>query len=260
MEGSDQVQPARPSSYIVIPARLRSTRLARKMLLRDTGKSLLQHTYETACKARRTSGVCVATDHVDIKTEVLRFGGEVYMTDPAAASGTDRVAEIAREMTEIEIFVNVQGDEPEMDPLAIEQVIGLLEADGGADVATLATPIRDRHVLIDPNCVKVVCDDRQRALYFSRSPIPYARDWSDDLLQQDPPRFLLHMGIYAYRRSFLLEWTGWPTAVLESIEKLEQLRVLAAGRAMSVGLWQDAPAGIDTIEDYQAFVSRMTGR
>jgi 3-deoxy-manno-octulosonate cytidylyltransferase (CMP-KDO synthetase) len=160
----------------------------------------------------------------------------------------------------VDIFVNVQGDEPEIEPAAIDQVIELLAQGADGDVATLATPIRSRDILHDPNCVKVVRDNRGRALYFSRSPIPHPREWTDSLLERNPPLFLLHLGIYAYRRDFLLGFPGLPKSALEDIEKLEQLRVLAAGRSILVGLRDRAPAGIDTIEDYRAFVSRQRER
>ncbi len=248
------------SNYIVIPARLKSTRLPRKMLLRETGKSLLQHTYEAASKAIKPSGICIATDHTDIGNEVARFGGHFKMTNPMAASGTDRVAEVAREMPDVKIFVNVQGDEPEIEPQAIDQVISLLEQDTEASVSTLATPIRDRRVLDDPNCVKVVRDEMGRALYFSRSPIPHAREWDDSLLAKDPPVFLLHLGIYAYRREFLLGITQREPAEIENIERLEQLRVLAAGHKIAVGTVTQAVPGIDTLDDYRAFVSRASQR
>lgn len=248
------------SNFIVIPARLKSTRLPRKMLLCDTGKSLIQHTWESASKAIKPSGICVATDHDEIRKAVSGFGGRVQMTSPAAASGTDRVAEVARGMPDVEVFVNVQGDEPEIEPAAIDLVITLLEKDPEAPMATLATPIRDRETLQDSNCVKVVRDDNGRALYFSRSPIPFAREWSDDLLTSDPPTFLLHLGIYAYRRDFLLEFTDRAPARIENVERLEQLRVLAAGHKIAVGIIDRAPAGIDTLDDYRAFVSRARGR
>lgn len=248
------------SNFIVIPARLKSTRLPRKMLLCDTGKSLIQHTWESASKAIKPSGICVATDHDEIRKTVSGFGGRVQMTSPAAASGTDRVAEVARGMPDVEVFVNVQGDEPEIEPAAIDLVITLLEKDPEAPMATLATPIRDRETLQDSNCVKVVRDDNGRALYFSRSPIPFAREWSDDLLTSDPPTFLLHLGIYAYRRDFLLEFTDRAPARIENVERLEQLRVLAAGHKIAVGIINRAPAGIDTLDDYRAFVSRARGR
>src|SRR5262249_7544419 len=139
----------------IIPARLHSTRLPRKLLLRETGKSLIQHTYEAARRAKRPRSVCVAADSDEIAAEVRSFGGQVYMTDPACASGTDRVAEVARNLTDAEIVVNVQGDEPELSGEAIDLVIGLLETTPSAVMATLATPIRSREKLNDPACVKV---------------------------------------------------------------------------------------------------------
>ncbi|NQU24238.1 MAG: NTP transferase domain-containing protein, partial [Candidatus Nealsonbacteria bacterium] len=170
------------ASYIVIPARLASTRLPRKLLLRETGKTLIQHTFEAAMRARRPMGVCVATDHVEILDEVRRFGGRAEMTDPDAASGTDRVAQLARELDDADVIVNVQGDEPELSGHTIDLAVELLEENPDAVVSTLATPIRSRRQLEDPACVKVVFDDRRRALYFSRSPIPHPRQWDDRLL------------------------------------------------------------------------------
>src|SRR5689334_17183514 len=132
----------KPRSFVVIPARFASTRLPRKMLLRETGKTLLQHTYEAACAARKPSGVIIATDHAEIAREVELFGGDFVMTSPDCASGTDRVAEVARKMPGAEILVNVEGDEPEMSPDNIDRVIELLEQNPTAGIATLATPIR----------------------------------------------------------------------------------------------------------------------
>ena len=230
------------------------------MLLSKTGKTLIQHTYEAASKAIKPAGICIATDHEAISREVRRFGGHAVMTSPAAASGTDRVAEVARALPDTEIFVNVQGDEPEIEGQSIDKVIALLENDPGASVATLATPIRDRETLENPNCVKVVCNDRGHALYFSRSPIPHAREWNDEMLAAPSPNFLLHLGIYAYRRQVLLDFTSWPVSRLESVERLEQLRLLEAGHQIAVGVVDRAPPGIDTLADYEAFVSRANGR
>lgn len=140
------------------------------------------------------------------------FGGEVRLTDPECASGTDRVAEIARSLAGVDIVVNVQGDEPELPGESIDRVIELLEENPNMVMSTLATPIRRREVLEDPSCVKVVFDDRGRALYFSRSAIPHAREWRDELLTTDPPHFYLHIGLYAYRRDFLLSLAGLPHA------------------------------------------------
>ena len=146
------------TSLIVIPARLASTRLPRKMLLRETGKSLVQHTFEAAASAASPSGICVATDDEEIAAEVRSFGGEALLTSPACASGTDRVAEIARQRPDVDIFVNVQGDEPELAGQSIDLVIELLERDPALAMSTLATPIRRREQWLDPACVKVVFD------------------------------------------------------------------------------------------------------
>jgi len=246
-------------SQIIIPARLRSTRLSEKLLLRETGKSLLQHTWESAARATRPCGICIAADSPEIAAEVRRFGGEVHLTDPNAASGTDRVAEVAAKFEHIDLVVNVQGDEPDIEPAAIDRVIQLLEENPTANMATLATPIRTLTQLNDPACVKVVFDAHGRALYFSRSPIPAARDWDDLLLHHDPPMFYQHIGIYAYRREFLLELTKMQRTPLETLENLEQLRVLESGHEVLVGTTQRSTAGIDTPEDYRAFVARRAG-
>ncbi len=243
-------------SYVVIPARLHSTRLPEKMLLDDTGKPLIQHTYEAACQARRPLGVIVATDHPRIAEAVRAFHGAAQLTDPEARSGTDRVAEIAAGMPEVDIFVNVQGDEPEISGAAIDRVIELLEAHPAAAMSTLATPIRSRELLDDPSCVKVVFGHDGQALYFSRSPIPYARQWRDELLTAKPAHFHQHLGIYAYRRDFLRQLAALPPSPLEQLESLEQLRMLQAGHGIAVGVIEHRAKGIDTWDDYRAFVSR----
>jgi 3-deoxy-manno-octulosonate cytidylyltransferase (CMP-KDO synthetase) len=247
-------------SYVVIPARLASTRLPRKLLLCETGKPLIQHTYEAASRACRPAGLCVATDHVEILHCVERFGGRAEMTDPQAPSGTDRVAEVARRLTDADIIVNVQGDEPELAGASIDLAVELLENDPQAVMSTLATPIRSRQQFEDPACVKVVFDSRQRAMYFSRSPIPCPREWDDALLAAEPPHFFQHVGLYAYRRDFLLKLAQMPQAELEKIEKLEQLRVLQAGFSILVGVVRENTFGIDTPDDYRAFVARWRTR
>ena len=250
----------RLTSCLVIPARLHSTRLPRKLLLRETGKSLLQHTFEAASRARRPAGIWVAADHEEIAAEVRRFGERVVMTDPLAASGTDRVAEVAEQLTSADVIVNVQGDEPELSGETIDLAIELLERQPDAVMSTLATPIRCRDKLNDPACVKVVCDRAGRALYFSRSPIPCVREWDDAWLNADPPVFLQHIGLYAYRREFLLQLALLPPAPLEQLEKLEQLRVLSAGHSIVVGQVAEPSIGIDTAADYRAFVERHRRR
>jgi 3-deoxy-manno-octulosonate cytidylyltransferase (CMP-KDO synthetase) len=247
-------------SQIVIPARLASTRLAEKLLLRETGKTLLQHTFEAAQLAIKPLGITVAVDCQRLADTVRQFGGQAVLTDPELPSGTDRVAVVARQMPNVEIFVNVQGDEPEIAPTAIDQLIELLENNPDADVATLACPIRQRERLEDPACVKVVCDVKGRALYFSRSPIPHARSWDEKALAADPPNFLHHVGIYAYRRDFLMQLHRLPASPLETMEKLEQLRFLQAGYQIIVGVCAEAAKGIDTPSDYREFVQRMSSR
>lgn len=248
-------------SFVVIPARFGSTRLPRKMLLRETGKTLLEHTYEAASAARKPTGVIVATDHGDIAREVEGFRGQFMLTSPTCASGTDRVAEVARKMPHADIVVNVQGDEPEMSPQSIDRVIELLEQNPAAGMATLATPMPSPAQLMNPACVKVVFDDVGRAMYFSRSPIPFVRDplvdaQGDPLPFNEPPLFYQHLGIYAYRRSVLLEMAAMPPSTLELAEKLEQLRMLQAGGTILVGVVAHASCGIDTPADYAAFVAR----
>lgn len=244
---------------VVIPARLASTRLPEKMLLAETGKPLIQHTYECAVRAAKPIGVTVAVDHSSIFEAVTRFGGKVMMTDPNAPSGTDRVAEVARARGDIDAIINVQGDEPEMDPAAIDLCIELLEKNPHAAIATLATPIRTRANLEDPACVKVILDHHGGAIYFSRSVIPHPRTWQDDLLHRTPPLYLQHLGIYGYRREFLLNVGNVPPSPLEETEKLEQLRFLQAGYSIVVGIVEHAPRGIDTRNDYDAFVIRQRG-
>jgi 3-deoxy-manno-octulosonate cytidylyltransferase (CMP-KDO synthetase) len=226
------------------------------MLLRDTGKTVLEHTYEAACRCQRPELVLVATDDADIAAEVRRFGGRVVMTSPECPSGTDRVAEAVRDLPRADVIVNLQGDEPEADPRAIDRLFELLEQHSAAAMATLATPIRERAKLDDPACVKVTFDYAGRAMYFSRSVIPHAREWSDELLAARPPVFYQHLGIYAYRRPLLMQMPQWPVGRLEQIEKLEQLRVLENGAAILVAVTEHATRGIDTPEDYAAFVAR----
>jgi 3-deoxy-manno-octulosonate cytidylyltransferase (CMP-KDO synthetase) len=238
---------------ILIPARYASSRLPGKPLLRQTGKYLVQHVYERACEAQCASVVIVATDDSRIAAAVESFGGRVALTRRDHLSGTDRVAEVAEQL-DAEIIVNLQGDEPLIDPSSIDRLVDRLVSDPDADMATLAVPLTSLEQWQDPNCVKVVCDAAGRALYFSRSPIPFVRDGRPDLTSR-PSRFLQHLGIYAYRRRFLLQLAQTPPDPLEQLEKLEQLRVLARGRRIQVGLVDHAGLGVDTYEDYQRFVT-----
>lgn len=236
---------------IVIPARFASTRLPAKPLLRETGKYLIQHTYERASQAKCGSEVIVATDDERIFDAVRSFGGRVVMTRADHVSGTDRIAEVAAHIS-ADVVMNVQGDEPQMEPAALDLLAGLL-TDGGSDMATLAVPIASKDVYLDPNVVKVVCDARGRSLYFSRRPIPMVRDGEPDFAAR-PAQFLQHLGVYAYRRDVLLKIAATPPHPLELAEKLEQLRVLGTGGTIRVGLVEHAHRGIDTPADYAEFV------
>jgi 3-deoxy-manno-octulosonate cytidylyltransferase (CMP-KDO synthetase) len=234
---------------IIIPARYASSRLPGKPLLRATGKYLIQHVYERACLAR-ADAVLVATDDARIMDAVTGFGGKAVMTRSDHPSGTDRVAEVARRL-DAEVIVNLQGDEPLLDPATIDLLPSLLEQDDEAVMATLAVPITSMAPWQDPNCVKVVRDRRGRALYFSRSPIPHVRDGKPDFRSDE---FLQHLGLYAYRRRFLLELAQLPPEPLEELEKLEQLRVLALGHRIAVGVVAHDGRGVDTPADYDRFV------
>lgn len=242
------------SVLVVIPARYSSTRLPAKPLLRETGKYLIQHVYERVAGSIGVR-VVVATDDTRIRDAVRSFGGDAVMTREDHPSGSDRVAEVAA-ATDADIVVNLQGDEPEFDPAHLDLLVRLLRDDPEAAVATLAAPLRDREAYLSPNVVKVVCDDRGRALYFSRSPIPFARDGEPDLAA-DPPFALQHVGVYAYRRAALLELAATPPHPLERAEKLEQLRALGIGRRIAVGVIPRAARGIDTPADYAAFVASV---
>jgi 3-deoxy-manno-octulosonate cytidylyltransferase (CMP-KDO synthetase) len=244
---------------IVIPARYASTRLPAKPLLRETGKYLIQHVYEQALQARTVNQVVVATDDPRIVAAVQSFGGEVCMTRRDHPTGTDRVAEAARQL-DADIVINLQGDEPLIDPVVLDALPKLLERNPATDVATLAVPINDEMTWRNPNVVKVVCRDDGSALYFSRSAIPYVRDARPDFTTA-PQRFLQHLGLYAYRRSFLENLAEMSATDLERHEKLEQLRWLEHGHRVAVGVVAHAGgAGVDTPEDYERFVRAWRSR
>jgi 3-deoxy-manno-octulosonate cytidylyltransferase (CMP-KDO synthetase) len=242
---------------VVIPARFASTRLPGKPLLQETGKPLIVHVVEAAKRAKRVDRVIVATDDQRIRDVVHAHCGEAVMTRADHPSGTDRAAEAAAQHPQFGVIVNVQGDEPEIEPEAIDLVVDRLLAGPNVAMATLATPIRDIETFLSSACVKVVCSHEGKALYFSRAPIPFDRDKS---AKANEPLGYLHLGIYAYRREFLLAYHTLPSSRLERLEKLEQLRALEAGHSIAVGIIENAPAGIDTPEDYAAFVRRWRNR
>ena len=240
----------------VIPARFASTRLPGKPLLSDTGRPLIQHVVEAAQRATKLERIIVATDDLRIAEVVTRFGGEVMMTRADHPTGTDRVAEVAARVDTARIIVNLQGDEPEITGQALDQVVALLEDDPDATMATLATPIHDKSIYHDSACVKAVFNRHRRAIYFSRSPIPHHRDGLPNSDSSGKPLGYLHLGLYAYRRDFLLQIGSLPSSSLEAAEKLEQLRVLEAGYPIAIGLVDEPSVGIDTPEDYRRFVER----
>lgn len=245
-------------TMIVIPARLASSRLSEKLLLRVAGKSVLQHTYESAQRATVTDRVIVAADDPRLVAEVASFGGEARLTSVNCQSGTDRIAEIAQQHADVDVFINVQGDEPEIDAEVIDAVGSLLLTRGDADIATAACPIDSLEKLNDPACVKVVMGGEQRAIYFSRAAVPHSRD-NAPLLGGQQNMYWQHIGLYAYRREFLLWFATQPPGRLEQIEKLEQLRAIEAGKTIVIAAVGPAARGIDTLEDFRAFRDRIEG-
>lgn len=254
------LQDARPArkmkTLIVIPARLQSTRLPEKVLLRETGKTLIQHTWERACQSKIADHVLIATDSERVAEAVAAFGGHCIMTRPDHESGTDRMAEVARNLPEFELLVNLQGDEPEIRPADIDRAIELLQTHPATDIGTLACPLADPLRVADPSIVKVVFDSEMRAMYFSRCPVPFLRAGQQAFLPPQTSLWHQHVGIYVYRRNVLLQLTSLPRPAIEIAESLEQLRALHFGKLIRVGLVAESAPGIDTREDYEAFVRR----
>ena len=247
---------------VAIPARLGSTRLPRKPLRLLGGRPLVVHVVERA-RLAGASEVVVATDAPEIAQAVAPLGVAVAMTRADHPSGTDRLAEVAQQRGwgEHTLVVNLQGDEPFAPASGIVAVARALADDPDAPMATLATPVDDAAQFFDPNAVKVVRDARGRALYFSRAPIPWARDAfaGDRARLPAGPAFLRHIGIYAYRAGFLRRFTTLPRGVLEDAEALEQLRVLEAGHAIAVGIAPEPfPPGVDTEADLARAEARLT--
>jgi len=235
----------------VIPARYGSKRFPGKPLASETGKPLIQHVYEAAARSHRVDAVLVATDDERIRKAIAAFGGKVVMTRPDHPCGTNRVAEAAAAFPKADIVINLQGDEPELDPHLLDLVVEAMARDPAIEVATVAGPLAPGEVN-DPNSVKVAMAAGGDALYFSRAPIPYARDGEAD--RRAP--LLKHFGIYAYRAAAIRDYAAMPQTPLERTEKLEQLRWLEHGRRMRVLVTDRRPAGVDTPEDYAAFVAR----
>jgi len=269
---------------VCIPARSGSSRFAGKVLAKDTGKFLIQHTYERACLAKLPEKVIIAADDERIAAACKSFGAECVLTSVEHKSGTDRIAEAVKKLagsgqriadsqklktknsklkTECytlnsdDIIINVQADEPEIEPENIDFLAELLIKNPDCPMATLATDIENTEQVSDPNIVKVVVDSNNYAIYFSRSVIPYNRESSG---RGPLNQYLGHLGIYAYRKDFLLKIAALPQTPLEKIEKLEQLRVIENGYPILVGKVRHIGGRIDTPEQYSEFVARYSNR
>lgn len=248
---------------VVIPARFAAVRLPGKPLLRETGKYLIEHVWQRAKAAKRVSRVVIATDDERIAAAVGSFGGEAVMTRADHVSGTDRVAEVAGRVP-CDLVLNVQGDEPEMDPGNIDRLIERMESRSTAGIGTVACrfsakgPTTGPGSPADPNCVKVVLSSSGDAIYFSRALIPFPRDLASGgrIAEIRPADYLLHLGLYAFRPDVLAKLARLAPTELEQVERLEQLRWLHAGLAITVVEGDRPSGGIDTPEDYAAFVRR----
>jgi 3-deoxy-manno-octulosonate cytidylyltransferase (CMP-KDO synthetase) len=237
--------------HVVIPARFAASRLPGKPLADIGGRPLIQWVWDSA-RASGAASVIVATDDARIAEVAAKFGADVALTSAQHASGTDRIAEVARMrgMAPEEIIVNLQGDEPLMPPHVLSDAAAVLGERPHVDIATVAAPILSLEEFLDPSCVKALRAHDGSALYFSRAPVPWPRDRLSDGLPAAFAGALRHIGLYAYRVNSLLRFAGWPATPLETIEKLEQLRALEYGMRIHVLLLREAPpAGVDTRED-----------
>ena len=268
--GDNPQQSSNKKTVAIIPARFASTRLPGKALIEIAGKPMVCWVAERARAARNVDHVIVATDSQEIVDAVTSRGFEAMLTDVNHASGTDRVAEVAATMPDAEIIVNVQGDEPLISPETIEKAVATMAAEiakpDGAGIVTTWEPIESLDELLNFDLVKVVIDDDDNAVYFSRSPIPFPRDAAKrhggphEALYAEPELFKLfrkHTGLYVYRRDVLLDFTRWPQARLEKIEALEQLRALAHGVKIKVVEACSTSIGVDTAEDLELLKVQM---
>ena len=238
-----------PRATVIIPARYESTRFPGKVLADRTGKPLIEHVYERASQARLVSDVIVATDDERIIDAVEKFGGKAVLTRSDHPNGTSRIAEIAVDIA-ADLIVNVQGDEPEIQPGHIDLAISTLDSHESSVMATIASPFTDDEDPANPNIVKIVVGRDGAALYFSRSLIPYDRDGKNKV------KPLKHIGLYVYRKDFLPKYVSLPMTDLEQTEKLEQLRVLEYGYKIAVAIANVKYHGIDTPQQYNDFVNR----
>lgn len=237
----------------VIPARYESTRFPGKVLAKETGKFLIQHTWEQVRKVPKLDKILIATDSKIVLDACNTFGADCIMTSASHQSGTDRIAEAVAKI-DTNIVINVQGDEPEIEPANIELLAGLMIDNPKAKMATLIAKFETKEQIENPNIVKVIIDKDRNAKYFSRSVIPCCRKNGPI---GDIKDYYRHLGIYAYTKDFLLYITKLPAGRLEQIEQLEQLRVIEYGYPILTGLVSHHTAGIDTPEQYKDFVKRI---
>jgi len=243
----------------IIPSRYASTRLPAKPLVDICGKPMVQRVYEQAKQSELLTDVIVATDDERIVSAVQSFGGKVQMTPAEIQSGSDRIALVAKEHR-ADIVVNIQGDEPLIDPKLIDQTIRALIDDSQAVVSTAVKKTASHQDVFNPNIVKVVLDHHQYALYFSRSPIPYIRDAKKDEEWFNGTTFYKHFGIYVYRADFLQKFTTLQQSELETAEKLEQLRILEHGYKIKCAVTEYESIPVDTPEDLQKVITFLSHR
>ena len=249
----------------VIPARYASTRFEGKPLADILGRPMIQYVYEGVCQSKLIDEVIVATDDQRILEAVKSFGGNAVITSPTHSTGTDRVAEVARKLKS-EIIVNVQGDEPLIKGTIIDNAIRPLLTDDTVPMSTLITRIEEVKDWLNPHIVKVVVDQKNFALYFSRSPIPFPRDLNIGRLESHPfgtdrplpKKVFKHIGVYVFRRKFLLHFSKMKPTPLEKLEKLEQLRALENGYSIKVTPVDYEPICVDTPEDLQKVVTYLS--
>ena len=251
------------NAIAIIPARFASTRLPGKLILSEakerTGKYIVEHVYNKTSEAKLVKKVIVATDDERIYNKVKQFGGDVEMTPDDLQSGTDRVAWVIKNIEHVkeldpDIIINVQGDEPDISGEVIDNVVSILSDDDQAVMSTVASPIESLEEFNDPHAVKVVLDNNGNALYFSRTAIPYHKSISNGGNNDKPLAALKHIGLYAFKKDFLLKFSNLTSSTLEEMEDLEQLRVISNGYRIKVAITDHNFVGIDTKEDFNRFL------
>ena len=239
----------KPTVTAIIPARYASTRLPAKPLIDLGGKPMIQHVYERTKQATLVTNVIVATDHGEIAATVRAFGGECVMTAADIRSGSDRIASVSKNLPRSDIIVNVQGDEPLIAPQMIDEAIRPMIENPKIDVATLVKKIDAIEDIVNPNVVKVVLDIAGNAIYFSRATIPFIRDAAENAVGHKQFIYYKHIGLYVYRKEFLLSFASWDESTLERTEKLEQLRIIEHGFKIKATITGYDSIPIDTPDD-----------